>query len=157
MCDSNWVNCINYVLLHCSNNMMWWGDWLTSRSLILHFFLWWKQREESYKLRLEAPIFLNACFHQSWAKENRPTPPSTSPLSHHWLQCFPLSVCHKCTRSIIPTALWTSRSLSTAPASEQDTRYLFITPSLEGEKHKSIQPLCEELNVFSQQASHSVR
>lgn len=38
---------------------------------------------------------------------------------------------------------WTSRSPSTAPPSEQDTHYLFVTPSLEGEEHKSIEPVCK--------------
>lgn len=166
MTDSNWVICINYVLLHLSgciihpdnNNMMGVG-WrvIGTQESDIAFFSQCKQREESYKLQFQAPIFLNTRSHQSRAKESRPTPLSTSPLSHHWLQCFPLSICHKCTRSIIPTALWTSRSPSMAPAYEQDTRYLFITPSLEEEKHKSIQPLSEELNLFSQQKSHSVR
>lgn len=95
--DSNWVSCINYVLLNLSgcikhpdsDNMVWWGDWLTCRSLILHFFSLWKQRKESYKLQLEAPIFWSARPHQSWVKESRPTPPRHHPRATTDCNVFP--------------------------------------------------------------------
>lgn len=165
MSDSNWVSCINYVLLHWSgcivhpdsSNMMWWGDRVTFRSLMSHLFLSENTGKKVRNFNSRLPSFLRHALINLRAEESRLTPPPTSPLSRHWLQCFPLSICHKCTPSIIPTALWTSCSPSTAPASKPDTRYLFITPSLEGEEHKSIQPLHQGPYVLSQQKSHSVR
>lgn len=92
------------------------------------------QREESYKLRLKAPIFLRARSHQSQAKERRPTRLVTSPPpGHRRLPVFsPFQFVIKARSPSSRPRCGHHALHQQLPASEQDTHYLFITPSLEG-------------------------